>query len=126
MTAEQKVKWLILKTIMPEIVYPCENIDELWDDAEDEDELQDARYEVRESGVPTELECEYSRHYDSEAVAAKLPDGSWVGWTYFFGGGKYGEPEAIDWIGEAYDVSCKETFKMCSVLEFSRQSPEVD
>jgi hypothetical protein len=121
MTAEQKVKWLILKNIMPEIVYPCDDVDELWGNAKDrlEDDLNDAEMEVRSSGVRTGLCSEYSRHYDSEAVAAMLPDGSWVGWTYWSGGGKHGNPEEIDWIDEAYDVVCKETFKMCPVLDFS-------
>ena len=127
MTAQQKVKWLIIKEFTPELTYPCAKIDELWDGRDEwEAEFIDAKEAVRESGVPTELGCEYSRYYESEAVAARLPDGSWVGWTYWTGGGKHGEPEGMEWIGDAYDVSCKETFKMCSVLEFSRQSPEVD
>ena len=120
MTAEQKLKWLILKAIMPELAYPCDNIDELWSSSEDElDELYDAKSYIRSSGIMTGLSCEGDRHYDSEAVAAKLPDGSWVGWTYFSGGGKWGNEEEVEWIETAHDVVCKETFRMCSVLDFS-------
>jgi hypothetical protein len=28
-------------------------------------------------------------------------DGKWVGWNYWYGGGKHAEPEDIDWIGNA-------------------------
>lgn len=27
----------------------------------------------------------------------QAPDGTWVGWTYWYGGGKYAEPSAIPW-----------------------------
>ncbi|WP_244097750.1 hypothetical protein [Burkholderia anthina] len=37
-------------------------------------------------------------------MAAQAPDGSWVGWNYWYGGGKHGEPEAVEWIEDAYDV----------------------
>lgn len=79
-------------------------LDEGWEDI-----LQEARNEIRECGVETGIDRgEWSRHYESEEVAMKVRDGSWVGWTYWHGGGKYGEPEAIDWISGAYDVKCVE------------------
>ena len=28
-------------------------------------------------------------------------DYKWVGWHYWYGGGKHGEPESIDWIEDA-------------------------
>jgi hypothetical protein len=110
MTPEQKIKHLILikhaewtKAPLPEV--NAGNVDALYDETNGDDyELQDAINEVRCSGEETGLKCEWSRHYESDAVAAQAPDGSWVGWTYWHGGGKHGEPEAIDWMDSAYDV----------------------
>jgi len=63
------------------------------------------------------------RHYESKAVAMKMPDGSWIGWTYWYGGGKHGEPEAIDWMNEAYDVDCHEEEKVVVVQTFKVREP---
>lgn len=122
MTPEQKVKHLILlkclewdETAVTEEITD-ESIDEIYDGME---YLQDAIQEVRGGEVETGLRCDYSRHYESKAVAAKLPDGSWVGWTYWYGGGKHAEPEAIDWMEEAYDVFCHEEEKLVVVRTFS-------
>jgi hypothetical protein len=131
MTPEQKLKHAILlkqyawaKTQPAESI-TAENIDRLYDTAEDDGGngwgLQDARSEVRCSGQRTGLKCEVSRHYESESVAAKMPDGSWVGWTYWFGGGKHGEPEAIDWVDEAYDLDCLEEEKVVTVRTFTKR-----
>lgn len=114
MTAEQKLKWMILaqhaewnKTTLPEVT--AENVDELYEQTEGDDyALQDAREQVRGSGVETGLPCDWSRHYESDAVAAQAPDGSWIGWTYWYGGGKHGEPQAVDWIEYAYDLTVTE------------------
>jgi hypothetical protein len=125
MDAQQKVKWLILQvaarfndTEAPE--YPCANVDELYDTLVENDAHWDARDEVRCSGVETGLECEYSRNYESDAVAMQLPDKSWVGWTYWYGGGKHASPEAIEWIEDAYDLNCTEEEKVVVVRTFSK------
>ncbi len=125
MTPEQKVKWLIVAKYydwsdVPPPPYPCEGIEEFYEDIVEQDAHWDAESEVRCTGIETGLPSEYSRHYESEAVAARLPDGSWVGWTYWYGGGKHGEPEAIDWIEHTYDVQCKEEEKLVTVREFSK------
>lgn len=127
MTPEQKLKHLILLrhaelTDTPIAVeVTADNIDELYDETNGEDyELQDAISEVRSSGEGTGLRCPSSRHYESYAVAARAPDGSWVGWTYWYGGGKHGEPEAIDWMDEAYDVEVTEEQKMVTVRTFTK------
>jgi hypothetical protein len=124
MTPQHKIKHLILsviarweKTPLPEFDEGA--IDEAWDLADD-DYLQDARSEVRSSGTDTGLKCDWSRHYESKAVAAQALDGSWVGWTYWYGGGKHGEPEAIDWISDAYDVACAEEEKTVVVRTFTK------
>lgn len=128
MTPQQKIKHLILvrrAALADELapVVTAENVDHLYDEAEENDDgnLQDARSEIRCSGVETGLECDWSRHYESNAVAAQAPDGSWVGWTYWYGGGKHGEPEAIDWIEDAYDLSCIEEQKTVTVRTFTKQ-----
>ena len=123
MTAEQKVKWLILASRagwagedVPE--YPCSEIDELYDDAENQaaDYFYDAKYEIRRGEAETGLPAPDSRHYSCKSVAMQLPDGSWVGWPYWFGGGKHGEPYAIDWIEDAYDVTCVEETRVVRVF----------
>lgn len=97
------------------------NVDDLYNSARSDfpGYFQDAQEEIRsggfeETGFPTES----TRHYESTAVARKCCDGSWVGWTYWHGGGKHGNPEEIDWIPDAYDVVC--TVEMKPVNVFSK------
>lgn len=94
-----------------------DEVEQLW---EGEDSIYDAKNEIRCSGTPTGLECDYSRHYESEAVATQCPNGEWVGWTYWHGGGKHGEPEAIDWIEYAYDIDVVSEEKLVVVHTFSK------
>lgn len=94
-----------------------EEIDELWDDLYDDLGAIDT---IRTNGTSTGLEAEYCRHYESEAVAVQAPNGQWVGFTYWFGGGKHGEPEAIEWIDKAYHVHCKEYEKLVTIQEFKK------
>lgn len=72
-----------------------------------EDYIQDAEGEVRGGEVVTGVEEEYSRHYEAKSVAAKIGD-DWVGWTYWYGGGKHGCPEEMEWIDDAYYLTCEE------------------
>lgn len=127
MNAEQKIKRQILVNadlhavdgIRIEITDA--NVDELFDKANVNYELQDAIQEFRCSGEPTGLPSPYSRHYESESVGAELSDGAWVGWVYWHGGGKHGEPEAIDWMDEAYDLEVTEEEKMVLVRTFTQK-----
>ena len=126
MTPEQKIKHAILNIIAkwadaPAPDVTAENVDELYE-AADESYVQEARSDVRSGEEETGLPCDWSRHYESKSVAAKMPDGSWVGWTYWYGGGKYGEPEAIDWMDDAYDLACTEEEKVVIVRTFSKAS----
>jgi hypothetical protein len=98
----------------------ADEIDALYEGLVERDEHWDSMNEVRGSGEETGLPCQWSRHYESKAVAAKMPDGSWVGWTYWYGGGKHGEPEAIDWMNEAYDLECQGEEKLVVVRTFSK------
>lgn len=124
MKPEIKVKYAILNlsAIWEEKQLPTdlteEQVEELWDEAE---YLEDAISEIRCSGVETGLEGRYSRHYESEEVAIQCPNGDWVGFTYWHGGGKFGEPEAIEWIPYAYDLECKEEEKLVVVRTFTKK-----
>lgn len=126
MTPQQKIRAIVLTMAReydqgetPGAELTAENIDEEWD-AVNSDVLQEAKYEAREGSVETKIPCDYSRHYESKSVAAQAPDGSWVGWTYWYGGGKHGEPEAIDWMADAYDLACVEEEKLVTVRTFSK------
>jgi len=115
MTAEQLIKKQIIKEFLEidadfSLKYGDEpfdksklkgDIDEDFDLLYEEDYIHDAINEFRQTGESTDLPCEWSRHYDSEFVARQLDDGNYVGWTYWSGGGKHGEPEAIDWMSDA-------------------------
>lgn len=76
------------------------------------DKLQ---YEFRCSGEETNMTCEYSRHYESVQVARDLGHAA-VSWTYWYGGGKHGEPESIDWLDDAYFVKCEKVVKTVNVF----------
>lgn len=127
-TPAQKVKYLILSAhaahndgeIAEFAALSGEEIDGAYSELVDADDHWDAQSEVRAGEIETGLNCDWSRHYESKAVAAKLPDGSWVGWTYWYGGGKYAEPEAIEWIDDAYDLTCIEEEKVVTVRTFSK------
>lgn len=103
MTATQKIKQLILHKLRDE-VFDEDEIDEEWAGVKEEDGYYDVLSEVREGDEETEIGGEYSRYYESKSVAAKMLDGSWVGWTYWYGGGKHGDPESIPWMDDAYDL----------------------
>ena len=121
MTPTQKIKWLVLAKAAKwsgaePPPYPCADVDDLYGAAWDREELYDAVSEVRGSGEGTGLGTGSSRHYESEAVAAKLPDGSWVGWTYWYGGGKHSDPDSIPWMEDAYDVMMREETRVVRVF----------
>ena len=129
MTPEQKLKHaILLSAVEMEDINPiefpvtAENVDALFNESDEGWELQDARNEMRSGQVETEIDCEWSRNYESKAVAAQMPDGSWVGWTYWFGGGKHSEPEAIDWMDTAYDLEVTEEEKMVLVRTFKQKA----
>lgn len=101
------------------------NLDVSGLDGEEIDNLYDEQYEnispneYREGEIYTHLTCEYSRHYESKAVAACI-SGVWVGWTYWYGGGKHGDPEEIEWMNNAYFLNCVEEEKLVTIRTFSR------
>ena len=69
----------------------------------------------------TSIDAPWSRHYESKSVATDLGyineagrwvTQCWVGWTYWYGGGKHGEPEEMDWFSHAYDLNVTEEYVM--------------
>ena len=127
MNAVQKLKHLILirhsamnsDFALPELT--AEHIDALYD--EQHDNLQDARNEVRGGKVNTGLHAPSSRNYEPYEVAAKAPDGSYIGWTYWTGGGKHSNPEEIDFVEYAYDLTVTEETKTVVVQTFTKVEP---
>lgn len=102
MTPAQKIKSLILSKLDEPPEFDATNVDAVF--YEKCDDIRDIMNEVREGECKTGLRCYYSRHYETEAVAAQMLDGSWVGWTYYFGGGQNGSPSEMPWIDDAYDL----------------------
>ena len=88
-----------------------------------EDYLREAKDECRASGVKTDLPAPFCRHYVAREVAAQF-GGQWVGWTYFYGGGKHAEPEAVPWIEDAYFLDCVEEEKVVTVRTFTKKETE--
>lgn len=82
----------------------------------DTDDWHDVQEELRRGEVETGLSCDSSRHYSSKAVVAQMLDGSWVGWTYWFGGGKHGEPGSMPWMETAYSVIMREETRVVKVF----------
>ena len=126
MTPEQKLKHaVILRSVdlaesdPPGEEITAENVDRVFEELNDGYGLQDAINEIRGSGTETGLPCEWSRHFEAKAVAAKMPDGTWVGWTYWYGGGKHARPEDVEWMADAYSVECQEEEKMVVVRTFT-------
>ena len=105
MTPTEKLKQKWLHMISGETLDDHAAIQARLEELSLEFEINDNLQDLRSGGTPTGLQCEYSRNYSSKAVAMEMLDGSWVGWTYFFGGGKHGEPSEMPWMEDAYDVA---------------------
>jgi hypothetical protein len=122
-TPRQKIRWLVLDTLARWRMtapppYPCPNVDALFHAEEGSGDRYDACEEVRCSGEDTGLSAGGSRNYEATAVAKDLPDRTWVGWTYYHGGGKHSNPGEIPWMEDAYNVTVREETRV--VLVFSK------
>tara|TARA_Y100000310_G_scaffold96388_1_gene94157 strand:+ start:70 stop:516 length:447 start_codon:yes stop_codon:yes gene_type:complete len=111
----------LIKTSKP--YFEAGDIDQAWDNAFEADLdqgwLQEIECEFRGGEALTDISSEYSRHYESKSVAANI-DNQWVGWTYWYGGGKHGQPEEIEWMCDAYFLTCKEEVKTVTVRTFEK------
>lgn len=104
----------------------AEQIDHLYDTLLVQQDLQyDLENEFRSGQQDTDIEPTHPferglTYYEKKSVAAQMPDGSWVGWIYWYGGGKHSEPEAIDWMSDAYFVNVEEKPVQVIQRTFSR------
>ncbi len=73
----------------------------------------DEAEEVRQGDLEIDLEidCEnigrHARHLEYKTVAAEI-EGRWIGWLFWYGGGKHAEPEAVEWMDDAVFLDCEE------------------
>lgn len=128
MTPHQKLKHIVLLRAVERDNIPIldvhitkETVDELYDEWRRDWRLQELGNELRSGDVVTNVPHEYSRHYESKSVAVQTLDGSWVGWTYWYGGGKHSEPEAEPWMNKAYNLSCTEEQKLVTIRTFTKK-----
>ena len=135
MNIEQKIKrHILINAVDVDIdLSTADLIDETWEIAENyegafsQTEIIDKEEDFRCGGQPTNLTCDArSRHYESEQVAIKLSDGTYVSWVYWSGGGKHGEPDGIDWMDSAFEVDREESEQLVTIYKFSRKSPSKD
>lgn len=116
MTATEKLKQKLIHMMTGETVTDPATLGDRLDQLAVEFEVGDCRSELRGSGAETGLPCPHSRHYECKAVAAQMLDGSWVGWNYWYGGGKHGEPRSMPWMEDAYDVTVETVMKPVQVF----------
>jgi hypothetical protein len=98
-----------------------EQVEEAYQKLRDADAHHEYESEYREGDVKTNIPSEYSRHYETQSVAMKISDGTWVGWTYWYGGGKHGDPGSVEWMEDAYDLDCVEEEKVVVVQTFTKK-----
>lgn len=86
-----------------------DQIEAAYDLAVENDLHWDWRNEVRESGIETNLPAYAfsSRDYEVE-IHAQLIDNQWVAYPFYSGGGRHGQPEAVEWMEDAFFVDCEE------------------
>ncbi len=85
-----------------------ENIQDVYEKMIDDDAHWDATEEIRSTGIKTGTDSGRSRHFESYDVAIQYFDGSWVGWVYYYGGGKHAEPSDVPWMDKAKNLLCTE------------------
>lgn len=129
MTPLQKIKYIILELLTEhnDVDYVISsihvgNVDDIYDEQQS-DKIYEVKSELRHGQFETNIPCDYSRHYETRSVAAKTYTGEWVGWTYWYGGGKHAEPEAIDWMSDAYDLDVTEKEELVVVRTFKKIDP---
>jgi len=95
-------------------------IDELYEDIEVFNESE----EFRDSfALSTEIPCPYNSYFESKSVANLIGD-QWVGWTFYYGGGKHSSPEDVEWIDDAYYLDAREETRV--VMVFTKREDTED
>lgn len=86
-----------------------DNIDRLYEELLAKEGLHwEYESDFRYSGEDTDLPCFGNQHYEAKYVAARLKDGRWIGWTFWYGGGKHSDPGSIPWMEDASFLRCTE------------------
>ena len=129
MTPKQKIKWAILAKLDKEggtnhaQEASAENIDELYDEVfEGSGDQRNYEIEFSQGEVKTNIKPEDGGYSQSKSVAAEIPQGSgsWVGWTHYYGGGKHAQPEDIEWMDDAYHLTCTTEQKLVTIQTFKK------
>lgn len=99
-------------------VTTAENVESLYAELSVNDQLCDYIEDIREGHFETGIPFEEDKYYEGKSVAIKSLDGKYIGWTYWFGGGKYGKPQHEPWISEAYFLNCQEKEELVITRKF--------
>ena len=98
----------ILKEYFKQLVYPGLSEEEKKDEELVEDYISDIKQDHRSGEFNTQIDTEYLRYYESRGVGIHLENFQGftgdIGWTYWYGGGKHGDPAAIEWVDHAYFI----------------------
>tara|TARA_R110000772_G_scaffold249530_2_gene363975 strand:- start:89485 stop:89895 length:411 start_codon:yes stop_codon:yes gene_type:complete len=86
--------------------------------------LQDTRNDFREGQEETGIQALFSRNCETKSVAYFLKDGTWVGWTYYYGGGKHSYADEIEWVENAYYLECDSVERVVEVKVFTKSKRE--
>ena len=85
--------------------------------------LANTASDIRSGTEETGLACEYSQSFESKSVASKAPNGQWVGWTYWYGGGKHSYAEETGWAEDAYLLDMLEESRTFTAHIFTKVTP---
>lgn len=104
MTPRQKLRATLLKKCneTAHLEVSEENVDDLF--YEHYELLRDTISEFRWGEFSTDIKPDECDYYESRSVGAKMVNGDLVGWTFYYGGGKYAEPWRIEWMDEVYNL----------------------
>ncbi len=133
MTAEQLIRREILRQAQADgepvasnfgPLETSEQVETAYDKLIEADVNLDYEVTFRCGQVETDIPAPGSRHYESKSVAMKTADGQWIGWTYWYGGGKHGEPGAVPWMEDAYLLDVIEEQKTVTVRTFEKRADQ--